>query len=116
MTLARDSAMNGKGFVAIEGRRMDEARGKGAGTGLRVAFDHRLKLEFHGATVTSDAGLLAFREVDDALGVTALAAEVLADPRSGRNGRHSLIGPAASVGVRTPRRLRGRERCRPPRT
>ena len=58
--------------------------------GLRVAFDRRLKLEFHGATVTSDAGLLAFRELDDALGLTAMAAEVLADPRTGRNGRHSL--------------------------
>ena len=70
---------------------MDEATGEAAGTGLRVAFDRRLKLEFHGATVTSDAGLLAFRELDDALGLTAMAAEVLADPRTGRNGRHSLI-------------------------
>src|SRR5437667_5165621 len=59
--------------------------------GLRVAFDRRLKLEFHGATVTSDAGLLAFRELDDALGLTEMAAEVLADTRTGRNGRHSLI-------------------------
>src|SRR5215475_3202764 len=70
---------------------MDEATGEAEGTGLRVAFDRRLMLEFYGATVTSDAGLLAFRELDDALGLTALAAEVLADPRTGRNGRHSLI-------------------------
>ena len=70
---------------------MDEATGEAEGSGLRVAFDRRLKLEFHGATVTSDAGLLAFRELDDALGLTAMAAEVLADPRTGRNGRHSLI-------------------------
>src|SRR6266852_5699165 len=70
---------------------MDDAGGEVEGPGLRVAFERRLKLEFHGATVTPDAGLLAFRELDDALGLTALAAEVLADPRTGRNGRHSLI-------------------------
>ena len=43
---------------------MDEATGEAEGTGLRVAFDRRLKLEFHAASVTSDAGLLAFRELD----------------------------------------------------
>src|SRR5437867_7508598 len=59
--------------------------------GLRVAFDRLLRLEFHGASVTSDAGLLAFRDLDAALGLTALVSEVLADPRTGRNGRHSLI-------------------------
>ena len=56
-----------------------------------MAFDHRLKLEFHGSRVTSDAGLLAFRELDDALGLTELAGEALADTRTGRNGRHTLI-------------------------
>src|SRR5437773_5999556 len=70
---------------------MDEVTGEAEGMGLRVAFDRRLKLEFHGASVTSDAGLLAFRELDEALGLTELAAELLADPRTGRNGRHSLI-------------------------
>ena len=70
---------------------MDDTAGEAAGTGLRVDFDRRLKLEFHGATVTSNAGLLAFRELDDALGLTALVGDILVDPRTGRNGRHTLL-------------------------
>jgi hypothetical protein len=59
---------------------------------LRVAFDRRLKLEFHGARITSDAGLLAYRELDDALDLTATAASALAEGRRGRNIRHRLLG------------------------
>ena len=58
---------------------------------LRPQFDRRLRLEFHGATITSDAGLLAYRELDDAFQLTDTAADVLHDPRTGRNTRHSLV-------------------------
>jgi Transposase DDE domain group 1 len=57
---------------------------------LRPQFDRRLRLEFHGAKVTSDAGLLAYRELDDALDLTTSAATQLQDQRTGQNSRHSL--------------------------
>ena len=70
----------------------DGDRGKSKDEILKLDFDRRLMLQFRGSVVTSDAGLLAYRELDDALGLTAMAGETLADGRTGKNGRHALVG------------------------
>ena len=71
---------------------MANPAGETTGDVLRVDFDRRLMVQFRGSVVTSDAGLLAYRELDDALGLSALAREMLADARTGKNGRHALVG------------------------
>ena len=57
---------------------------------LRVVFDSRIKLEFHGAAVTSDAGLVAYRELDEALELTQMG-KGLRDSRRGKNTQHELV-------------------------
>ena len=71
---------------------MAHPTGKSVDGSLRFDFDRRLKLKFHGSRITTDAGLLAYRELDDALGLSAIASDMLADTRTGRNGRHALVG------------------------
>ena len=48
--------------------------------------------QFRGSVVTSDAGLLAYRELDDALALPPAAGKRLAGARMGKNGRHALVG------------------------
>ncbi len=71
---------------------MEHPVGESDDGSLHVDFDRRLKLEFHGSRITSDAGLLAYRELDDVLGLTELAGSVLSECRRGKNTRHLLTG------------------------
>jgi hypothetical protein len=71
---------------------MADPTGEADRSSLRLDFDRRLMLQFRGSTITSDAGLLAYRELDDALRLTDAAANALADARTGKNGRHRLAG------------------------
>ncbi len=71
---------------------MADPTGETNTSALRLDFDRRLLLQFRGSTITSDAGLLAYRELDDALHLTDTAANTLADTRTGKNGRHRLAG------------------------
>jgi hypothetical protein len=64
--------------------------GEGKKDTLRVNSDKRFKLEFHGVKVTSDAGLLVYREIDDVFGLTDIAAYELRDNRTGKNTQHSI--------------------------
>jgi hypothetical protein len=57
---------------------------------MKVGFDGGIKLEFHGAKVTSDGGLLAYRDLDDALGLFDSISTVFSDKRTGRNIQHAV--------------------------
>jgi Transposase DDE domain group 1 len=58
----------------------------------QLDFDRRRILQFRGSVITSDAGLLPYRELDNTLGLTDTGSDMLADARAGKNGRHRLVG------------------------
>src|SRR6056297_3570337 len=64
--------------------------GASSDRGDRVDFDRRVRLEFKGAQISSDGGLLVMRELDDTLGLSDLAAAALRDTRRGKNAVHRL--------------------------
>jgi len=69
-----------------------DVTGEAESSPLRLEFDRSVKVEFSGSAISSDGGLLLHRELDDALGLSDMAAGLLADMRTGRNGRHRLAG------------------------
>ena len=71
---------------------MADPAGEAERDALRFDFDRRLVLQFCGSMITSDGGLLAYRELDDMVGLTDTGAAMLADARTGKNGRHALGG------------------------
>jgi Transposase DDE domain group 1 len=79
-------------YEEFEGAAMAYPMGEAKYGALRLDFDRRLMLQFRGSTITSDAGLLPYRELEDALRLTDTGADKLADARTGKNGRHRLAG------------------------
>ena len=71
---------------------MDHPLGAGSQRADRVDFDRRVRVEFRGAQISSDGGLLVMRELDDALGLSELASAALRDTRRGKNTIHRLDG------------------------
>jgi hypothetical protein len=71
---------------------MDHPEGAGKTDDARLGFDRRVRLEFQGAKLSSDGGLLVMRELDDALGLSDLASDALHDSRRGKNTTHRLDG------------------------
>jgi hypothetical protein len=71
---------------------MGDPTGEADRGALRLDFDRRLLLQFRSSAITSDAGLLTYRDLDDTLRLTDTGADTLADARTGKNGRHQLAG------------------------
>ena len=57
---------------------------------FQFTFNGFLKVAFQGSRITSDAGLILVRELDERLGLATLIAEHLSDSRKGLNTQFSL--------------------------
>ena len=54
---------------------MDHPAGASETGGVRLGFDRRVRLEFHGSKISSDGGLLVFRELDGRTSLSALSGQ-----------------------------------------
>ena len=71
---------------------MAHPMGAGSGDDFRLDFDPRMRLEFHGSKISSDGGLLLYRELDETLGLFDKTVPFLQDSRKGKNSVHTLMG------------------------
>ena len=71
---------------------MNHRKGADKSGDIRLGFDRRVRLEFHGSKISSDGGLVLFRELDEVPGLHDIAGGVLKDTRPGHNRLHSLVG------------------------
>ena len=71
---------------------MAHPMGAGSESDFRLDFDPRVLLEFHGSKISSDGGLLLYRELDEALSLFDKTVRFLRDTRKGKNGVHTLMG------------------------
>src|SRR5712691_7761204 len=78
--------------MTSNGAAMGDPTGESKSEALRLDFDRRLMLRFRGSVITSDGGLLAYRELDDVLALTTSGGGRLAETRTGKNRRHLLVG------------------------
>ena len=77
-------------LIEFRSLKRENPTGESRKDALRVNFDKKLKLEFHGTKVTSDAGLLAYRELDEAFGLTTMSKSEFYDNRKGTNTQHNI--------------------------
>jgi len=64
---------------------MDHPEGAGLQLADRMDFDRRVRLEWRGAQISSDGGLLVMRELDDSLGLSDLTSASRRDNRIAKN-------------------------------
>ena len=66
--------------------------GSGSEIDFQLDFDPRVRLEFHGSKISSDGGLLLYRELDEAFGRFDKTVRFLRDTRKGKSGVYTLMG------------------------
>ena len=70
---------------------MSHLAGEGQSEFGQLDFDRRVSVAFHGSKISSDGGLLLFRELNDVLGLHDLIGEHLQETRTGHNRLHSIV-------------------------